>query len=493
MDQYKMIIGGEAVNAVSSEWDTVINPATEEAFAEVPSADYADIEKAVAAAKAAFPAWSKLTPGERSALMFKLADALEAKSDLLVQVECQNAGKPTKLAANGDIPFAIDNLRFFAGQARSIEGTSAKEYVAGYTSVIRREAVGVVASITPWNYPFMMAIWKIAPAIAAGNTVVIKPAPQTPLTTLIFAQTALEVGFPAGVINAVTGGGPGVGEPLVTNPDVRMISFTGSTRTGKRIMELAAQKMTRVHMELGGKAPFVVFEDADVEAAAHGAIVGGYMNTGQDCTAATRMIVHRSQYEAFIDLYASLAAKVRVGDPLAATTDMGPLISQVQQERVAGFAQRAKDAGLKVALDGGIPDGKGFFFKPTIFRDAPLDSELMQQEVFGPVTVVVPFDTEEEALAIANDTPYGLAASVWTNNMARAWRTTAAIEAGTVWVNDHLPIASEMPHGGFKESGFGKDMSRYSFEEYTIAKHIMFELEGDVKKAWHAAVFYDPE
>lgn len=493
MNQYKMIINGEAINAVSSEWDIVVNPATEEVFAEVPRADYADVEKAVAAAQAAFPTWSKLTPGERSTLMFKLADVLEAKSDLLVQVECENAGKPIKLAANGDIPFAIDNLRFFAGQARSIEGTSAKEYVGGYTSVIRREPVGVVASITPWNYPFMMAIWKIAPAIAAGNTIVIKPAPQTPLTTLILAQTALEVGLPPGVINVVTGGGPQVGEPLVTHPAVGMVSFTGSTRTGKRIMALAAQKMTRVHMELGGKAPLVVFEDADIEAAAHGAIVGGYMNTGQDCTAATRMIVHRSRYEAFLDRYTTLAAKVRVGDPFAATTDMGPLISQVQQERVAGFAQRAKEDGLRVALDGGIPGGKGFFFQPTIFRDVPLDSEIMQQEVFGPVTAVVPFDTEEEAIAIANGTPYGLAASVWTKDMARAWRTTSAIEAGTVWVNDHLPIASEMPHGGFKESGFGKDMSRYSFEEYTIAKHVMFELDGVAKKPWHAAVFYDPE
>jgi betaine-aldehyde dehydrogenase len=492
MDQYKMIIGGEAVSAVSSEWDTVINPATEEAFAEVPRGDYADVERAVAAAQAAFPAWSQLTPGERSTLMFKLADGLEAKSDLLVQVECANAGKPTKLAANGDIPFAIDNLRFFAGQARSIEGTASKEYVGGYTSVIRREPVGVIASITPWNYPFMMAIWKIAPAIAAGNTVVIKPAPQTPLTTLILVQTALEVGFPAGVLNAVTGGA-GVGEPLVSAAPVRMVSFTGSTRTGKRIMELAAQKMTRVHLELGGKAPLVVFEDADIEAAAHGAIVGGYMNTGQDCTAATRMLVQRSRYEEFIERYTALAAQVRVGDPFADTTDMGPLISKDQQSRVAGFAERAKAAGIPVALDGGIPAGKGFFFTPTIFRDVPADSEILNQEVFGPVTAVVPFDSEADAIAMANDTPYGLAASVWTKDMARAWRTTSAIEAGTVWVNDHLPIASEMPHGGFKESGFGKDMSRYAFEEYTIAKHIMFELEGSAKKAWHAAVFYDPQ
>lgn len=487
-----MVIGGDETTAVSQEWDVVINPATEAPFAEVPRADYTDIEKAVAAAKVAFPTWSALSPGERSTLLYKLADALEAKADLLVEVESLNTGKPIKLAANGDIPFAIDNLRFFAGQARLLEGSAAKEYVGGYGSMVRREPIGVIASITPWNYPLMMAIWKLGPALAAGNTVVLKPAPQTPLTTLILAQTAMEVGFHPGVINVVTGGGPSTGEPLVTHPDVRMISFTGSTGTGKRIMELAAQKVARVHLELGGKAPFIVFEDADIEAAAHGAVVGAYMNTGQDCTAATRMLVARSRYEEFVARYAELSAKVRIGSPQSEDTDMGPLISQLQQERVDGFAQRAKDSGLRMVLEGGIPEGKGYFYQPTIFCDAPVDSEIMQEEVFGPVTVVNPFDTEADAISIANNIKYGLAASVWTKDMARAWRTTAALEFGTVWVNDHLPIASEMPHGGFKQSGFGKDMSKYAFEDYTITKHVMFELDGSAKKEWHAAVFYNP-
>ncbi len=484
-----MIIGGDQTAAASSNWASVINPATGEPFAEVPQADYADVEGAIAAASAAFPAWAKLSPGERADWLYKLADALEAKTDLLVELESRNTGKPLKLSANSDIPFALDNLRYFAGQARSLEGCASAEYVTGYSSVIRREPIGVVAAITPWNYPFMMAIWKLGPALAAGNTAVIKPAPQTPLTTLVLAQTALEIGFPAGVINGVTGGGPKVGEPLITNPNVRMVCFTGSTATGRRVMELAAQKLTRVHLELGGKAPFIVFADADVEAAAHGAVLGAYMNSGQDCTAATRMLVARQRYEEFLDRYVALSKQIRVGDPFSDDTDMGPLVSADHLQRVQGFVQRAKDAGISVALDGGTVDGPGYFFKPTIFAGAAPDSEIMQEEVFGPVPVVTPFDTEAEALAMGNGVKYGLAASVWTKDMATAWRTTAALEFGTVWVNDHLPIASEMPHGGFKQSGFGKDMSKYALEDFTIPKHIMFELEGVAKKEWHQVLF----
>jgi betaine-aldehyde dehydrogenase len=489
MDQYKMIIGGDQTAAASSNWASVINPATGEPFAEVPQADHADVEGAIAAASAAFPTWAKLSPGERADWLYKLADALEAKTDLLVELESRNTGKPLKLSANSDIPFALDNLRYFAGQARSLEGCASAEYVTGYSSVIRREPIGVVAAITPWNYPFMMAIWKLGPALAAGNTAVIKPAPQTPLTTLVLAQTALEIGFPPGVINVVTGGGPSVGEPLVTNPNVRMVCFTGSTSTGRRIMELAAQKLTRVHLELGGKAPFIVFADADIEAAAHGAVLGAYMNSGQDCTAATRMLVARERYEEFLDRYVALSKQIRVGDPFSDDTDMGPLVSADHLQRVQGFVQRAKEAGISVALDGGTVDGTGYFFKPTIFAGAAPDSEIMQEEVFGPVPVVTPFDTEAEALEIGNGVKYGLAASVWTKDMATAWRTTAALEFGTVWVNDHLPIASEMPHGGFKQSGFGKDMSKYALEDYTIPKHIMFELEGVAKKEWHQVLF----
>ena len=490
MEQHKMIIGGEAVAAVSANWETVIDPATEEAIAEVPQADYADVNKAVEAAKQAFNSWSTVSPGERSALLYKLADALEAKADTLAQTESLNVGKPIKLAANGDIPFAIDNIRYFAAQARVVEGIAAGEFVPGYTSAVRREPIGVVASIAPWNYPIMMAAWKIAPAVAAGNTVVFKPAPQTPLTTIVLAQTALEVGFPPGVINVITGGS-GVGEPLVTNPDVQMISFTGSTRTGKRIMELAAQKVTRVHLELGGKAPFVVFADADIEAAARGAVVGAYINTGQDCTAATRILVERSRYQDFLSAFTELSQQIRLGTPQAETTDMGPLISADQRQRVHGFVERAKADGITAHLPGGIPEGKGFFYQPTIFCQAATQSEIMQEEVFGPVVVVNPIDSEEEAIAVANDVKYGLAASVWTKDSAKAWRVASALQFGTVWINDHLPLASEMPHGGFKESGFGKDLSRYAFDEYTIAKHVMFDLSGAVKKPWHFTVFGD--
>lgn len=488
MEQHKMIIGGESVAAVSANWETVINPASVEEIAEVPQADYADVNKAVEAAKSAFTTWSKTSPAERSTLLYKLADALEAKAEQLAITESLNAGKPIKLAANGDIPFAIDNIRYFAGGARVVEGIAAQEFVPGYTSTTRREPIGVIASITPWNYPFMMAAWKIAPAVAAGNTVVIKPAPQTPLTTLMVAQTALEVGFPPGVINAVTGGGPSVGEPLVTHPHVRLVSFTGSTLTGKRIMELAAQKVTRVHLELGGKAPFIVFADADIEAAARGAVVGAYVNTGQDCTAATRILVERAKYQEFLTAFTELSQQVRMGTPQDEKTDMGPLISALQRQRVHSFVERAKAEGITPKLGGEMPEGKGFFYQPTIFCEAPTKSEIMQEEVFGPVVVVNPIDSEAEAIAVANDVKYGLAASVWTKDIAKAWRVASALEFGTVWVNDHLPLASEMPHGGFKESGFGKDLSRYAFEEYTIAKHVMFDLSGEAKKPWHFVV-----
>jgi betaine-aldehyde dehydrogenase len=493
MQQYKMVIGGELVAAEGSNWETVLDPATEDPIAEVPVSDYTDVNKAVDAASQAFPGWSQLSAGERSTFLFKLADALEAKTAALSKTESLNVGKPIKLAANGDVPFAIDNIRYFAGQARIGEGISTGEKVTGYTSTLRREPIGVVASIAPWNYPIMMAAWKIAPAIAAGNTVVIKPAPQTPLTTLMLAETALEVGIPPGVINVITGGGPGVGEPLVNHPAVRMVSFTGSTRTGKRIMELAAQKMTQVHLELGGKAPFIVFADADLDAAVQGAVVAAYINTGQDCTAATRILVERSRYTEFLAAFTELSRKVRIGIPQVETTDMGPLISQDQQQRVHGFVTRAQAAGISLKLGGELPTGKGFFYQPTIFCDAPTQSEIMQEEVFGPVVVVNPIDSEAEAIAVSNDVKYGLAASVWTKDVMKAWRVANSLQFGTVWVNDHLPLASEMPHGGFKESGFGKDLSRYAFEEYTIVKHVMFDLNGEARKGWHFTVFGDSE
>jgi betaine-aldehyde dehydrogenase len=493
MEIHKMLIGEDQVASTNGNWDRVIDPATESILAEVPQADYADVDKAVTAAKSAFSTWSKMTPGDRSMLLLKLADALAAKSDDLAKTESLNCGKPMKLVVNGDVPFAIDNIRYFAGQARVIDGVTAGEYVGGYTSTLRREPIGVVASIAPWNYPIMMAAWKIAPAIAAGNTVVMKPAPQTPLTALMLAQAALDAGFPPGVINVITGGGPQVGEPLTAHPDVRMVSFTGSTGTGKRIMEVASQTMTRVHLELGGKAPMLMFADADLEAAARGAVVGAYINTGQDCTAVTRILVHRDRYPEFLAAFSEFSSQVRIGSPQVDHTDMGPLISNLQRQRVHGFVERAQQAGIDLHLGGKLPDGSGFFYAPTIFCNAPPHSEIMQEEVFGPVVVVNSFETEAEAIAIANDIKYGLAASVWTKDVARAWRVSGALEFGTVWVNDHLPLTSEMPHGGFKQSGFGKDLSRYAFEEYTIAKHVMFDLSGEAKKPWHFTAFGDPD
>jgi betaine-aldehyde dehydrogenase len=491
MDTYKMIIGDAQVTAESGQLDTIINPATEEGIAQVPAASAIDVNKAVEAAATAFPAWSQLSPGERASLLYKLADALDAKATTLADTETLNGGKAIKMVANGDIPFGIDNLRYFAGQARICDAIATQNVVPGYTSSIRREPIGVIGSIAPWNFPFMMAVWKIAPAVAAGNTLVLKPAPQTPLTALMLAETALEVGFPPGVINVVTGGGPEVGEPLVTHPLVRMVSFTGSTGTGKRIMELASKSVTRVHLELGGKAPFIVFADANFDAAVQGAVVGAYINTGQDCTAATRILVERSRYNDFLAAFVEQSAKVRYGIPQKITTDMGPLISKDQQQRVHGFVERAKGMGIPLKLGGTLPEGKGFFYPPTVFCEAAPSCELMQEEVFGPVVAVIPIDSEAEAIAIANDVKYGLAASVWTQDPAKAWRVANSLQFGTVWVNDHLPLAAEMPHGGFKQSGFGKDMSRYAFEEYTIAKHVMFDLSGEARKGWHFTVVGD--
>ncbi|MBI4423647.1 MAG: aminobutyraldehyde dehydrogenase [Elusimicrobia bacterium] len=471
----------------------ILNPATEQVLAEVPDCSAAGVDRAVRRAKLAFEdgRWSRKAPGERAAALFKLAALLEENASRLAELESKNVGKPIKLAKDGDVPFAIDNLRYFAGLARHLEGRGASEYSPGYTSIIRREPLGVVGLVAPWNYPLMMAVWKLGPALAAGNTAVLKPSELTPLTTLELGKLAAEAGLPEGVLTVVTGAEE-TGKALTQHPDVAMVSFTGDTDTGRKIMLQAAPTLKKLHLELGGKAPFVVFEDADPEAAVNGAVVAAFVNTGQDCTAATRIYVQESCYKRFQGAFLDLVARIRVGDPASPKTDMGSLVSEEQRDRVEAFLKR--NAQGRVAAGGRRPKhlAKGYFFEPTVVVDVPQGAELMQREVFGPVVCLASFKTEEEAIRKANDVPYGLAASVWTANLQRSLRVSSALRFGTVWLNDHLPLTSEMPHGGVKQSGFGKDLSAYALEEYTTVKHVMAETTGAARKGWHYTVFGDP-
>ena len=472
----------------------VLNPADGSVVATLGEATVEDVDAAVAAALRAYPGWSGATPGERSAALLALADRMEARADEYARVETAQSGKPIKLTTEFDVPGSIDNVRFFAGAARVLNGMAQAEYDGTHTSSIRREPIGVVGSIAPWNYPLQMAMWKILPAVAAGNTIVLKPAEITPLTSLMVAEDALAAGIPAGVINVLTGPGRSVGEALISHPDVSMVSFTGSTPVGQRVMELATGTIKRVHLELGGKAPFVVFDDADLDAAANGAVAGALINTGQDCTAATRAYVQRPHLEAFVEKVSELFDTVRLGDPTDPATDQGPLVSMRQRESVHGYVERAVAAGAKVVRGGVIPEGElsaGSYYPPTLVVGAVQDSEIVQQELFGPVLVVLPFDTDDEGIALANDVPFGLAASAWTTNTFRAQRASREIAAGCVWINDHIPIVSEMPHGGYKASGFGKDMSIYSLEEYTNIKHVSSDITGMVRKDWHRTIFGD--
>ncbi|MDT9690952.1 gamma-aminobutyraldehyde dehydrogenase [Streptomyces sp. P9(2023)] len=486
-------IGGRLRPGTSGDEHSVIDPATGESVYTYALASTNDVDDAVAAATAAFPGWAGATPGERSDALHRFAGVLAERAEDIARVESLQCGKPIKLSTEFDVPGTVDNTAFFAGAARHLQGQSAGEYSGDHTSYVRREPIGVVGSIAPWNYPLQMAAWKILPAIAAGNTIVLKPAELTPLTSLMFAQAATDAGIPDGVVNIVTGAGRVAGEHLVGHPGVAMTSFTGSTPVGKRVAEIATSTVKRLHLELGGKAPFVVFDDADLEAAAHGAVAASLINTGQDCTAATRAYVQRPLFDAFVARVAELMETVRLGDPFDPSTDLGPLISHAQRDRVAGFVERAR--GYATVVTGGeAPQGElknGAYYRPTLITGAAQDSEIVQSEIFGPVLVVLPFDGDDDGLRLANDTPYGLAASAWTRDVFRANRATREITAGCVWVNDHIPIISEMPHGGYKASGFGKDMSSYSFEEYTQVKHVMYENTAVAAKDWHRTIFGD--
>lgn len=472
----------------------VIDPFDGSVVATVDLAGPDAVDAAVARARAAFPEWSSAPPAERSAALHALAEKVAARADEYALTESRQTGKTLRLATEFDVPGSIDNVVFFAGAARVLEGLASGEYDASHTSVIRREAVGVVGSIAPWNYPLQMAMWKILPAIAAGNTIVLKPSEITPLTTMMLAEDAAAAGIPEGVVNVVVGRGPVAGEALVSHPDVDMVSFTGSTGVGRRVMEIASGRASRVHLELGGKAPFVVHDDADLEAAVHGAAAGALINTGQDCTAATRAYVQRPLYDAFVEAASDLFAGIRLGDPRDADTDMGPLVTLAQRDRVAGFVDRARASGATVTAGGAVPAGdlaKGAFYPATLVTGATQGSEIVQEEIFGPVLVVLPFDSDDEGLAMANDTRYGLAASVWTRDVYRAMTAQRTIRAGCVWVNDHIPIVSEMPHGGMRQSGFGKDMSLYSLEDYTVIKHVSWDISGQARKDWHRTIFTD--
>jgi len=475
MERHRMFIDGDWVDSASGEREEILNPATGEVIAEVPRGSGEDVDRAVRAARAAFTTWADSTPGERMGMLLRLADRIDAHAEELAQIESRNVGKPITVS-RADLPFISDNLRFFAGAARMLEGKATGEYVRGMTSWTRREPFGVVAQIAPWNYPLMMAIWKIGPALAAGNCVILKPSEWTPLTSLRLAELAADI-LPRGVFNVVTGDGVPVGSSLVEHPDVAMVSLTGDVSTGKIVAKTAADSLKKVHLELGGKAPVIVFDDARIDAVVSMVKFAGYANTGQDCTAATRVLAASRIYGTLLDELVPAVQSIKVGDPQDEQVEVGPLVSRQQLERVAGFVARARSAGAKVLTGGDQLGSRGFFYAPSVVADVMQEAEIIRREVFGPVVTVQQFSDDDQAIAWANNVEYGLAASVWTRDTGRALRASRLLQFGTVWINTHFGLASEMPHGGFKRSGYGKDMSAYAVEEYTQVKHVMAALD----------------